>query len=92
MAYVMSNVASGKILEVDTSKALQLPGVVDYIDHTDVPGQLLVIHNDTPIFAKDTVSSCSFCLAFRFLAGPGFLSLYRNGRPDRSGLLRATKK
>lgn len=55
MAYVMSNVASGKIVEVDSTTALKLPGVVDYIDHTDVPGSLLVINHDTPVFAKEIV-------------------------------------
>lgn len=55
MAYVTSPTASGKILNVDTTQALAMPGVVAYIDHTDVPGTLLIVHNDTPVFAKDIV-------------------------------------
>ncbi|KFY41660.1 hypothetical protein V494_02858 [Pseudogymnoascus sp. VKM F-4513 (FW-928)] len=34
---VLSTKARAKIVSVDTSAALELPGVVDYLDHTDMP-------------------------------------------------------
>ncbi|CAH1790691.1 unnamed protein product [Owenia fusiformis] len=42
IALVLSTVAHGKILSVDTKMALEIPGIVGYVDHTDVPGS-----NDT---------------------------------------------
>ncbi|KFY04761.1 hypothetical protein O988_00526 [Pseudogymnoascus sp. VKM F-3808] len=34
---VLSTKARAKLISVDTSAALELPGVVDYLDHTDMP-------------------------------------------------------
>ena len=39
MALVLSTKAHARVKKVDTSKALAVPGVIDYIDHNDVPGQ-----------------------------------------------------
>ena len=57
MAFVTSKKAYANILSVDASEALTMPGVVDYICHTDVPG-----HNkwgtevaDEEIFATSQV-------------------------------------
>lgn len=55
MAYVLSPVAMGRIDYVDCSEALQLPGVITYIDHKDVPGNLIISHWDSMVFAKDEV-------------------------------------
>lgn len=38
LAFVMSTKAHANILRVDPSEALSMPGVVSYIDHSDVPG------------------------------------------------------
>ena len=38
LGYVTSKRAHARIVSVDTSKALTLPGVHGYVDHTDVPG------------------------------------------------------
>ena len=38
LGFVTSKRAHGNIVSVDTSKALALPGVRGYVDHTDVPG------------------------------------------------------
>lgn len=57
LAYVMSPVANGTIDFVDYSEALEYPGVVGYVDHTDVPGELLIGHGDTPVFADKKVLS-----------------------------------
>jgi xanthine dehydrogenase/oxidase len=39
IALVLSTKAHAKILGVDPSAALDLPGVVCYLDHRDVPGE-----------------------------------------------------
>lgn len=41
MAYVMSNVASGTVNNVDATEALAMDGVRGYIDWQDVPGSLV---------------------------------------------------
>ena len=48
MALVTSTNAHAKILDVDTTEALRMPGVVDYISHSDVPG-----NNKTGFMAED---------------------------------------
>lgn len=53
----MSPVAHGTIDFVDYSEALEYPGVVGYVDHKDIPGELLIGHGDTPVFAKQRVGS-----------------------------------
>uniref|UniRef100_A0A915DBR0 xanthine dehydrogenase n=1 Tax=Ditylenchus dipsaci TaxID=166011 RepID=A0A915DBR0_9BILA len=52
LAYVLSPVASGTINTVDVGAALQIPGVIGYIDHSDVPGSLMIGHGDVPVFPK----------------------------------------
>ncbi len=37
MAFVLSTKAHAKILSVDTTEALAVPGVESYVDHTDIP-------------------------------------------------------
>ncbi|XP_048742317.2 xanthine dehydrogenase/oxidase-like isoform X2 [Ostrea edulis] len=58
MWYVTSTRAHAKILSVDTSAALAMPGVVDYVDHRDVPGENMygpLVH-DIPLFPDKEVS------------------------------------
>ena len=56
-APILSNVAHGKLLGVDTSAALAMPGVRDVIVAKDIPGHpmLASFMGDEPIFATDTV-------------------------------------
>ena len=57
LALVTSQKAHAHIKKVDTTEALQLPGVVDYIDYTDVPGsnEHGVTITDEEIFASKEV-------------------------------------
>ncbi|KAI6200324.1 Ferredoxin [Aphelenchoides besseyi] len=55
-AYVTSPVANGPINDIDTTEALQINGVVGYIDWRDVPGSLEIGHWGQVVFAKDRVS------------------------------------
>ena len=56
-APIMSNVAHGKLLGVDASVALGMPGVVNVILAKDIPGDpmLAAFAGDEPVFAMDTV-------------------------------------
>jgi xanthine dehydrogenase large subunit len=56
-APILSNVAHGKLLGVDASAALAMPGVVDVILSRDIPGDpmLAAFAGDEPVFAIDTV-------------------------------------
>ena len=56
-APVLSTVAHGKLLGVDASAALAMPGVRDVILARDIPGHamLAAFTGDEPIFAIDTV-------------------------------------
>ncbi len=56
-APVLSTVAHGKLLGVDTSAALAMPGVRDVLLTRDIPGDpiLASFAGDEPIFAIDTV-------------------------------------
>ena len=56
-APVLSNVAHGKLLGVDKSAALAMPGVVDVVLAKDIPGDpmLAAFAGDEPVFATDTV-------------------------------------
>jgi len=56
-APILSNVAHGKLLGVDTSTALGMPGVVDVVLAADIPGDkmLAAFAGDEPVFAIDTV-------------------------------------
>ena len=59
MAPVLSTVAHAKLLSVDPSTALSLPGVVRFLDFKDVPDSLVPFkvqaNMDEEIFAKDEV-------------------------------------
>jgi xanthine dehydrogenase large subunit len=56
-APIMSNVAHGKLLGVDTAAALAMPGVFGVVLSGDIPGgkMLASFIGDEPIFAIDTV-------------------------------------
>ena len=56
-APILSNVAHGRLLGVDTSAALAMPGVRDVILSRDIPGDpmLAAFAGDEPVFAMDTV-------------------------------------
>jgi xanthine dehydrogenase large subunit len=56
-APIMSNVAHGKLLGVDCHAALLMPGVVDVVLASDIPGDpmLAAFAGDEPVFASDTV-------------------------------------
>ncbi|KAI6234567.1 Ferredoxin [Aphelenchoides fujianensis] len=55
-AYVLSPAACGPINDIDATEALQMDGVVGYIDWRDVPGSLNVGHWGQVVFAKERVS------------------------------------
>ena len=56
-APIMSKVAHGKLLRVDCTAALAMPGVVDVVLAHDVPGErmLAAFAGDEPVFAEHTV-------------------------------------
>ncbi len=56
-APILSQVAHGKLLGVDASVALRMPGVVDVVLAGDIAGSPMLASfvGDEPIFAKDTV-------------------------------------
>jgi len=56
-APILSNVARGKLLGVDTSAALAMPGVRGVVLAQDIPGDpvLATFVHDEPVFARDTV-------------------------------------
>ena len=56
-APVLSSVAHGKLLSVDVTAALAMPGVRDVILARDIPGDAMLASfaQDEPIFAHDTV-------------------------------------
>jgi xanthine dehydrogenase/oxidase len=58
LAFVMSQKAHAKILSVDSSEAVTLPGVVDFISYKDIPGQNMWggAVSDEEIFASEKVS------------------------------------
>lgn len=55
--FVRSSLSHARILSVDISPALEVPGVVSALTAADVPGELLIgeIIKDTPVLAKDKV-------------------------------------
>ncbi|KAH3730900.1 hypothetical protein DPMN_056899 [Dreissena polymorpha] len=56
LSLVLSRRAHAKILSVDPSAALQVPGVHGYLDHTDVPGKKVFGNAaDEEIFASEYV-------------------------------------
>jgi xanthine dehydrogenase large subunit len=56
-APILSTVAHGRLLGVDTAAALAMPGVVDVVLVADIPGDpmLAAFAGDEPVFARDTV-------------------------------------
>jgi xanthine dehydrogenase large subunit len=56
-APILSTVAHGRLLGVDTAAALTLPGVVGVVLTGDIPGDtmLAAFAGDEPVFARDTV-------------------------------------
>ena len=61
MALVTSKVAHGKITSIDTSVALQCPGVKDFISASDVPGSNVYgLGKDDLVFANAEVSDQGF--------------------------------
>ena len=38
LGFVLSTRPHARIVSVDTSAAMELPGVIGYVDHTDAPG------------------------------------------------------
>ena len=56
-APILSRVAHGRLLGVDTAAALAMPGVRDVILARDIPGDPLLgnFSHDEPVFAQDTV-------------------------------------
>jgi xanthine dehydrogenase large subunit len=56
-APMMSTVAHGKLLGIDTTAALAMPGVRDVILARDIPGDPVLgnFSHDEPVFARDTV-------------------------------------
>ncbi len=56
-APILSTVAHGKLLGVDASQVLEMPGVRGVVLAADIPGDplLATFVQDEPIFAKDTV-------------------------------------
>lgn len=56
-APILSTVAHGKLLGVDTTIALAMPGVRDVILARDIPGDPVLgnFSHDEPVFAQDTV-------------------------------------
>ncbi len=55
MALVLSTIAAGTIVNIDTSEAVAINGVQLYIDWRDVPGINVILHNDTPVFPEKMV-------------------------------------
>jgi xanthine dehydrogenase/oxidase len=56
-AFVVSSKAHAELISVDPSEVLKMPGVVDYVDHKDVPGSNATGHiiQDEEIFATTKV-------------------------------------
>jgi len=56
-APILSNIARGKLLGVDTAAALAMPGVKGVVLAQDIPGDpvLATFVHDEPVFARDTV-------------------------------------
>ncbi|NMM08389.1 xanthine dehydrogenase molybdopterin binding subunit [Polaromonas sp.] len=56
-APILSSVAHGRLLAVDTAAALAMPGVRDVILAPDIPGDPLLgnFAHDEPVFARDSV-------------------------------------
>ena len=60
---MLSTKAHAHIISIDWSSALAMEGVVDKVDHTDVPGKNIfgAIFQDELIFATDKVNTYYVC-------------------------------
>ncbi|MGJ5242778.1 xanthine dehydrogenase family protein molybdopterin-binding subunit, partial [Bradyrhizobium oligotrophicum] len=54
-AVLRANVASGRILKLDTSRASRMPGVRAIVTATDAPGMIGIGIADHPLFARDVI-------------------------------------
>ena len=59
LALVISSKAHAELVSVDASDALNMPGVIDFISHKDVPGKHC-FQDDEHIFAVDKVWSVRY--------------------------------
>nr|KAG5686897.1 hypothetical protein BaRGS_012445 [Batillaria attramentaria] len=55
MSLVMSTEAHARLVKVDPSPALAMPGVVDFVSHLDLPGINSWGHHEDKVFATDEV-------------------------------------
>ncbi|KAK7462498.1 hypothetical protein BaRGS_00038467, partial [Batillaria attramentaria] len=55
MILVMSTEAHARLVKVDPSPALAMPGVVDFVSHLDLPGINSWGHHEDKVFATDEV-------------------------------------
>lgn len=56
MCLVVSQKANARLVSVDSSAAVKLPGVVDYVDHRDTPSEnVFGFEGFLEIFATDQV-------------------------------------
>jgi len=65
LGLVLSTKAHARLLNVDPTDALSMPGVVDFVSHKDVPGSNsygFFTEGEELIFAVDTVMLSSFLL------------------------------
>jgi len=59
IALVLSSKANARLVNVDASAALTMPGVIGFLNHTSVPGSNLTgVANVEEIFATTQVGTC----------------------------------
>ncbi|EFP11440.1 hypothetical protein CRE_14385 [Caenorhabditis remanei] len=57
IAFVLSPIAHGTLNSIDYTTALEVDGVIGYLDASDVTtGAKMGHHNDTPVFVKDKIT------------------------------------
>ncbi|EFO88374.1 hypothetical protein CRE_11402 [Caenorhabditis remanei] len=57
IAFVLSPIAHGTLNSIDYTAALEVDGVIGYLDASDVTtGAKMGHHNDTPVFVKDKIT------------------------------------
>lgn len=54
---VMSTKAHAKILNIDPSEALKMPGVVEFVTYKDVPGKNFWLNLEEELFASAEVTT-----------------------------------
>jgi len=79
VALVTSTKANARLINVDSTPALAMPGVVGFLDHTSVPGHNMnAFAKDEEIFATSQVRTVrcfsdkravfsEFCIFYRFV-------------------------